>query len=124
MSDRTEAPSNEPTPMDSDVKPKDAVFFANDSAELDDEAKASLNDEARWMQDNPKREVVIHGYASDAGTNTYNLTLANLRANALRDYLVQQGVAIERISVVSHGEGGAELPLNLERRAFFATDRN
>lgn len=109
--------------MASETIPKGAVFFANDSAELDEEAKAALDNEVRWMAENPSRVVVIHGYASDAGRDTYNLTLGNNRANALREYLVENGVAIERISVVSHGEEGRDLPPSLERRAVFATDR-
>lgn len=103
--------------------PHEVVFFDQDSHELDDEARASLDDEAAWMKDNPEEDVVINGYASDIGSASYNFTLANNRANAIREYLVSQGVDIGRISVVSHGPRGPEVAPKIERRAVFASDR-
>lgn len=103
--------------------PQQAVFFAHNSAELTAEGKASLDEQVTWMKENPVREIVVHGYASDVGTPTHNLTLANNRANAIREYLVAQGIEIGRISVLSHGEAGREADPSVERRAVFATDR-
>ncbi len=116
----TESPAESPA---GDDIPRDAVYFAHDSAELDAEARAALDEQVIWMKENPTREVVLHGYASDVGEPTYNLTLANNRANAIREYLVSQGIDIGRVSVRSHGEEGPELDPAIERRAVFATDR-
>ena len=53
----------------------------------------------------------------------YNFTLANNRADAIRKYLVSQGVEIGRISVVSHCPRGPEVDPKIERRAVFASER-
>jgi peptidoglycan-associated lipoprotein len=99
------------------------VFFAPGSAELDPRARALLADELRWLEDNPSRHVVIHGYASDAeGQPTGNLTLSNNRANAIRDFLVGEGIAIARVHVVAHGQSGPELAATVERRAIFSAE--
>ena len=99
------------------------VFFELDSAELRPDAKQRLQEELGWMRENPKRHVVIHGFASEEGTPSYNLTLGNNRANAIRKYFVAEGIEIGRISVVSHGEGGPKLDPAIERRSVFVADR-
>lgn len=99
------------------------VFFAPGSAELGPRARGLLADELRWLKENPNRHVVIHGYASDAeGKPTGNLTLSNNRANAIRDFLVGEGIAIERLHVVAHGQSGPELAASVERRAIFSAE--
>lgn len=118
-------PDAEPPPTDVDptLLAEDTVFFAADSHELDDAAKQALGEAVAWMEDNPERRMVIYGHASDAGEPTDNLTLGNNRANAIREYLVSQGIEVGRISVVSHGESGPELGPDVERRAVYVTER-
>jgi peptidoglycan-associated lipoprotein len=54
---------------------------------------------------NPSLRIVISGYASKPGTETYNMALGLRRADAAKAYLVSQGVDPSRIEVVTHGEG-------------------
>jgi peptidoglycan-associated lipoprotein len=80
------------------------VFFAFDSSELSDEARASLQKNAEFMKKRATSTVMIEGHADSRGTSEYNLALGERRADVTRDYLVSLGVGTDRISIVSKGE--------------------
>lgn len=102
----------------------ETVFFAEDSQQLDEQAKRLLSDEISWLSVHPQAHIVVYGYASDdEGTPTETLTLANARGNAIRTYFVSNGVGVERISVISKGASGPELAPNIERRALMSVSR-
>ena len=46
----------------------------------------------------------IEGHADERGTREYNLALGERRANSARAYLISQGVAEARLSVISWGK--------------------
>jgi len=52
--------------------------------------------------------VDIGGHASSEGTDEYNMALSQRRAEAVRDYLMEQGIDATRMTVVGHGE---QMPL-------------
>ena len=54
----------------------------------------------RWSS----TKVMVEGHADSRGTAEYNLALGERRASAVRDYLVNLGVAADRITVVSKGK--------------------
>ena len=57
-----------------------------------------------FAQDNPQARILIEGYADDrTGSPDYNLRLSRQRANAVRDLLVEAGIAPARLEVVGHG---------------------
>jgi peptidoglycan-associated lipoprotein len=84
------------------------VHFAFDSEDLDDVARAILDDNALWLRDNPKTRVEVEGHCDNRGTIEYNLALGARRARAVQEYLTGQGVAGDRITTISYGK---ELPL-------------
>jgi outer membrane protein OmpA-like peptidoglycan-associated protein len=49
--------------------------------------------------------IVIVGFASQPGTEAYNLALGTRRAEAAKAYLVSQGVDPIRIEIATRGEG-------------------
>jgi len=106
-----------PTPMP--TSDSEVVYFEFDSAALTTEGKTELADEIAWLKAHPRRHIVLHGYTDDVGTPSYNLTLGNARANAVRTYMASEGIDLVRMHVVSHGESGPELPDEDERRAMF-----
>jgi len=67
-------------------KTRTVVYFAFDSAELSDEAKAELN--------NINGSVSIEAYASPEGNSNYNKELSQRRADAVARYLTARGVTI------------------------------
>jgi len=46
----------------------------------------------------------VEGYTDSKGSDTYNMDLSKRRANAVKNLLVQRGVAENRIEVVGFGE--------------------
>lgn len=50
----------------------------------------------------------IEAYTCSLGTTTYNLALGARRANAVKNYLVSEGIAADRLHTVSPGEDHAK----------------
>ena len=48
--------------------------------------------------------VLIEGHCDERGTNEYNISLGERRAKATMNYLISQGVAQSRVSIISYGE--------------------
>lgn len=88
----------------------DRVLFPVDQSNLTPAAEATLTGQARWLAANPDYVVTIEGHADEQGTRQYNLALGERRANAAREFLISQGVASNRIQVVSFGK---ERPLEI-----------
>ena len=85
-------------------KPLDDVFFALDSAELDDASRATLDKNAAFMKKWAGVRITVEGHADSRGTNEYNLALGERRANVTRDYLGSLGIDLARVAMVSKGE--------------------
>lgn len=93
-----EAPEPEATP-----EPLSRTIGFPRSAALDDAARAALDalaQEAR-TRGGP---IVLRGHSDSQGSDKDNLRTARRRAEVVRDYLVEQGVPRERITVVALGE--------------------
>ena len=82
----------------------DRVHFAVDQSTLTDEARATLSGQARWLMDNPEFAAIIEGHADEQGTREYNLALGARRANAVKEFLVSQGVAGSRLRTITYGK--------------------
>ena len=85
-------------------KPLADAFFSYDSTDLTAEARGLLQKDVEWMKKWTTTKVMVEGHADSRGTNEYNLALGERRADAVRDYLVSLGVALDRITIVSKGE--------------------
>jgi len=103
LASRTEGPKAG-TQEDLAVNVGDRIFFDFDSYALRTDARATLEKEAAWLQQNRNVTVTIEGHADERGTREYNLALGERRANAERDYLVALGVDPNRIKTVSYGK--------------------
>ncbi|MFN3960409.1 MAG: peptidoglycan-associated lipoprotein Pal [Parvularculaceae bacterium] len=80
------------------------VFFGYDQYSLTGEAQATLQRQARFLQQYPNVRIQIAGNCDERGTREYNLALGARRAEAARAYLVSLGVASSRITTVSYGK--------------------
>jgi OOP family OmpA-OmpF porin len=80
-----------------------AVLFAFDSATLDAGAKPVLDDVARWLKGNPKVRLEIQGHTDNFGGPTANLALSQKRAEAVKTYLVTDGVDGGRLTAKGFG---------------------
>ncbi|MBI3811998.1 MAG: peptidoglycan-associated lipoprotein Pal [Nitrospirae bacterium] len=88
------------------------AYFDFDKYTIRDEARAALENDARWLKDNPKVRVKIEGHCDERGTNEYNLALGERRAQAAKRFLMTLGVEKIRLSTISYGE---ERPVCTER---------
>jgi peptidoglycan-associated lipoprotein len=82
----------------------DRVFFGLDQQDLSPEARATLDQQAAFLNQQSALAVVIEGHADERGTREHNLALGDRRANSVRDYLIALGVSPDRIRTVSYGE--------------------
>ena len=82
----------------------DRVFFTVDSSSLSGEAQETLRGQARWLNDNRSYRIVIEGHADERGTREYNIALSERRANAVREFLIGQGVAGGRLTTIGYGK--------------------
>jgi peptidoglycan-associated lipoprotein len=82
----------------------DTVYFGTDEYSLDQATQATLAAQARWMLANPNVRASIEGHCDERGTREYNQALGERRANAVRDYLVSQGVPTSRLVTTSWGK--------------------
>lgn len=100
----------------------DRVLFAVDQSTLSGEAQTILTEQAQWLLTNSDYEAIIEGHADEQGTTEYNIALSARRANAVREYLVTQGVAGTRLRTLPLGK---ERPAELcaEERCWSANRR-
>ncbi len=88
--------------------PLDDITFGYNSVDLDSQARATLQRNRDWLENNPGARVEIEGHCDERGTIEYNLALGARRAAAAKDYLTALGISAGRITTISYGE---ELPL-------------
>lgn len=87
--------------QDSPLKP---VFFALDSDEITEEAKAILAANAEVLKTYGTWVVTIEGHSDERGTAEYNLALSDRRARSARTYLLSLGITGDRLRTVSYGK--------------------
>jgi peptidoglycan-associated lipoprotein len=82
----------------------DTVHFGYDQYNVEDNDKAVLGRQAQWLARYPSVRVSVEGHCDERGTREYNLALGARRANAVKEYLVSQGVSAARVETVSYGK--------------------
>ncbi|HMO40444.1 MAG TPA: OmpA family protein [Saprospiraceae bacterium] len=80
------------------------VFFETGSAALRPESKAELNRLKTLLETHPKMKIRINGHTDNVGAEAANLQLSEQRAKAVYDYLLQNGIAAERLGYKGFGE--------------------
>jgi peptidoglycan-associated lipoprotein len=80
------------------------VLFDYDKAELKSDQMDVLRANAAWLKDHANVRFTIEGHTDERGSEEYNLGLGDRRANAVKEYLLAQGLPAGRMSTVSYGE--------------------
>jgi len=81
-----------------------AVHFDYDSAVMRPTDNDKVTMVARYMKAQPDFYLLVEGHCDERGTEQYNLTLGQRRAQAVRDALMQFGINPERVQTISFGE--------------------
>lgn len=83
----------------------DGTKFGFDKYSLSDEEKAKLTDFANKLKsDNRNVYIEIQGHTDAIGSDDYNMMLGEERAEAVRLFLNEQGVALNRMNTISYGK--------------------
>lgn len=80
------------------------VNFAFNSSELSSSAKTNLDKLAKVLVNNPDTNINIYGHTDNKGTDAYNMTLSEKRANSVVNYLASHGVKRNRMFAKGMGE--------------------
>jgi OOP family OmpA-OmpF porin len=80
------------------------INFAFDSAKIDEGSKIKLSRGIESLKKNQYIKVLIEGHTDSTGDADYNMGLSIRRAQAVKDYLVSQGIAAHRLSIKGLGE--------------------
>lgn len=86
------------------------VYFDYDKSILSEETKATLMGNLDWINSHTEVQAIdLEGHCDQTGSEAYNIGLGLRRAEAVRNFLVEQGVSGNKLSVISYGE---ERPLS------------
>jgi outer membrane protein OmpA-like peptidoglycan-associated protein len=80
------------------------VNFGFDRWELDATARATLAGVVKQLKETADLVVDLEGHTDSVGTERYNLELSQRRAEAVRRFLVEQGIELHRIHFIAFGE--------------------
>jgi outer membrane protein OmpA-like peptidoglycan-associated protein/Tfp pilus assembly protein PilF len=86
------------------------IFFDTNSDVLKKESFAELNQLIELLNKNPQRKIEVGGHTDDVGDDASNLSLSQRRAEAVKDYLVKNGVAETRVQAKGYGETQPQVP--------------
>jgi outer membrane protein OmpA-like peptidoglycan-associated protein len=80
------------------------LLFPYDSDVLTAQARENLNTLASSLDKYPNTDIVVVGHTDAVGSDEYNLTLSERRANSAVNYLVSRGVSRARLRAAGRGE--------------------
>ena len=80
------------------------IYFDYDKYDVRAADQASLQGDAGFLQQHPNIHITIEGHCDERGSTEYNLALGTNRADAVKNALIQAGVAGDRIKTISYGK--------------------
>ena len=80
------------------------IFYDFDKATLRPESKAALDEMAQMLRENPNVTIEMGAHTDRKGSDDYNIRLSERRAKSVTDYLIQAGIAADRLSPKGYGE--------------------
>jgi len=80
------------------------IYFAFDSADVDDGSVEIIKQHGRYLADNPGEQVRLEGHADERGSREYNIGLGERRSVSVRSLLLVHGAADSQLTTISFGE--------------------
>lgn len=80
------------------------IFFSYDNADVRGDEQTALSHDAAFLANHPAVKVVIEGHCDERGSDEYNLSLGESRADKIKNGLIREGVSSDRIKVISYGK--------------------
>lgn len=106
-------PPTKPQPVVAAPKPEiipdgtphiEPITFLFDSVEMTAESQARIDAVIEAIKDFPEADVQIYAHTDAIGTEEYNLLLSDRRARAIRDRLIDAGIAADKVQASGKGE--------------------
>lgn len=91
----------------------DNIFYAFDKATLLPESKNALDSLVLMLNENPNITIELSAHTDYRGAEAYNKTLSQKRAESVVRYLIDHGIAADRLTAVGYGE---EKPKTIRRK--------
>jgi outer membrane protein OmpA-like peptidoglycan-associated protein len=101
--DETGCPIAGITVMGDEWMVRGEVLFALNKAKLTDQAKEVLGRAATFLKENPTFRVEIQGHTDSTGPLAWNMQLSKMRAESVKAFMVESGVAEERLTTKGFG---------------------
>lgn len=86
------------------VKFDSGILFDVAKSELKDAARTNIQNLAATMKNNPETNIMVIGHTDADGADSYNLTLSEQRAAAVKSFTMAQGISSSRLTTVGKGE--------------------
>jgi peptidoglycan-associated lipoprotein len=80
------------------------IYFDYDKSDIRADQQSSLQGDASFLQQHSNIRITVEGHCDERGSTEYNLALGTNRADAVKNALVQAGVAGDRIKTISYGK--------------------
>jgi outer membrane protein OmpA-like peptidoglycan-associated protein len=80
------------------------IYYAPNSAEIDEESMKILDKITTSMTLNPALKLAIESHTDAKGEDSYNLSLSTKRSQTVVNYLISKGIATNRLSAKGYGE--------------------
>lgn len=93
-----------PTSINREEENDVRVLFANDSTAIPEAFLSEIQRMADFLDVYPEAYIELKGYASPVGNSEYNIGLSKRRATKVREQLIAEGVAPQRIKTIGFGD--------------------
>ena len=80
------------------------IYFDHDSDVLKPESEPTLNNVLDWLRENPEISMEFGGHTDADGSDEYNVSLSERRAQSVVAWMSQNDIAAERLAAVGYGE--------------------
>ncbi|MBP6234620.1 MAG: OmpA family protein [Saprospiraceae bacterium] len=80
------------------------IYYDYDKWDIKDEAKPTLDDLVKLLNDNPQINIQLSSHTDCRGTDEYNIVLSQKRAQSVVDYLISKNIEAQRLIAIGYGE--------------------
>jgi OmpA-OmpF porin, OOP family len=80
------------------------IYFDNDKYEIKPKSLLELEKLLEFLKKNENKKLTITGFTDSKGDENYNLNLSKLRACAIKEYLIKNGISQERLECIGKGK--------------------
>ncbi|MEX0313530.1 MAG: DUF5723 family protein [Allomuricauda sp.] len=80
------------------------ILFDSGKSTIKTESVSTMVDIIQILNEYPNTKFTVEGHTDSVGSNTTNQRLSEARANSVRDFLVNEGIAENRLNAIGYGE--------------------